>query len=366
MFADDDEYSNVLGQAPEPHENADREVHDTVLKRLALAGLPANALTTSTPSPASAIKYACFTSTAVSENDTAAAPTSQERRTDCEEEEGGDTCAVLNPAVRAADKMEIERGQEYRDEIYEYLLKRELKLLPDPHYMLKQPDVSSSMRSDLVDWLVHVVEKFNLPAESLFLAVSYVDRYLSSIAVPHNRLQLVGSAALMLAAKLDGSDVPELSEYLYTAAGNCTKEELLYMEKTVFEILSYDISAPTTYYFLQRFAAVDKAPDSVTLLAQYVCELALLDDDPFLRFPPSLIGAAALCLASHTLGRKPWSAELVLYSRYEVTYLQQCLNALHTSLSHAPSRSQKAIRKKFDSSKYHHIASVTPPSTIPS
>lgn len=81
-----------------------------------------------------------------------------------------------------------------------YLLDMQVKLTPKPTYMLKQPDITSSMRTILVDWLIEVAEEYKLHAETLFLAVSYVDRFLSSMSVVRGKLQLVGTAALLIAS----------------------------------------------------------------------------------------------------------------------------------------------------------------------
>ena len=43
--------------------------------------------------------------------------------------------------------------------------------------MTKQPDISHSMRSILVDWLVEGGEEDKLQTETLYLAVSYIDRW---------------------------------------------------------------------------------------------------------------------------------------------------------------------------------------------
>ena len=48
--------------------------------------------------------------------------------------------------------------------------------MPKSNYMSKQPDISHSMRSILVDWLVEVGEEYKLQTETLYLAVSYIDR----------------------------------------------------------------------------------------------------------------------------------------------------------------------------------------------
>lgn len=69
-----------------------------------------------------------------------------------------------------------------------------------PGYMRKQPDITSNMRSILVDWLVEVAEEYRLQTETLYLAVNYIDRFLSYMSVVRAKLQLVGTAAMFLAS----------------------------------------------------------------------------------------------------------------------------------------------------------------------
>ena len=56
------------------------------------------------------------------------------------------------------------------------------------------------MRSILVDWLVEVSEEYKLHTETIFLAVNYIDRFLSYMSVQRARLQLVGTACMFIAA----------------------------------------------------------------------------------------------------------------------------------------------------------------------
>lgn len=66
--------------------------------------------------------------------------------------------------------------------------------------MKKQPDITYSMRSILIDWLVEVAEEYQLQDETLYLSVSYIDRFLSYMSVVRSKLQLVGTAAMFIAA----------------------------------------------------------------------------------------------------------------------------------------------------------------------
>lgn len=62
----------------------------------------------------------------------------------------------------------------------------EVKLLPDPDYMLNhsfeyQPKlyIDPSMRMIVISWLVEVACEYELHQETLFLAAALLDRYMS-------------------------------------------------------------------------------------------------------------------------------------------------------------------------------------------
>jgi len=75
-----------------------------------------------------------------------------------------------------------------------------VRYAPLDDYMRRQKDISHSMRTILVDWLVEVAEEYKLEKETLCLAINYVDRFLSNMSVVRGKLQLVGAAAILIAA----------------------------------------------------------------------------------------------------------------------------------------------------------------------
>lgn len=56
------------------------------------------------------------------------------------------------------------------------------------------------MRGIVVDWLVEVAGEFQLSAETLHLAVSYIDRFLSLVPINWKRFQLLGVASMLIAS----------------------------------------------------------------------------------------------------------------------------------------------------------------------
>ncbi len=58
------------------------------------------------------------------------------------------------------------------------------------------------MRSELIGWLSKMTGEFKYDIETFLLAVNFVDRFLAvTFAVAADQLQLLGSAALLVAAK---------------------------------------------------------------------------------------------------------------------------------------------------------------------
>ena len=87
--------------------------------------------------------------------------------------------------------------REFSNEIYLYMLERELKFLPDPTYMNKQPEINSKMRAMLVDWLIDVGIEYELENETVFLTINYIDQFLSSLTISLQNFQLLGMFKLI-------------------------------------------------------------------------------------------------------------------------------------------------------------------------
>ena len=89
------------------------------------------------------------------------------------------------------------------------------------------------MRGILVDWLVEVAQEYKLVSETLFLAVNYIDRYLSSEVAPRRKLQLVGITCMSVAAKYEEIYPPQIDEFCYITDNTYTRDEVLAMEQQV-------------------------------------------------------------------------------------------------------------------------------------
>ncbi|RMX54148.1 hypothetical protein pdam_00017392 [Pocillopora damicornis] len=148
-------------------------------------------------------------------------------------------------------------------EVWAKMLEKERKYSRDPLYFRKHSFIQPRMRAILLDWLTEVCEVYRLHRETYYLAVDFVDRYLSvKHDIAKQRLQLVGTTALFIAAKMEEIYPPKISEFAYVTDGACTENEILHEELLMLKLLdlcildvgslqfSYSILAASALYHM--------------------------------------------------------------------------------------------------------------------
>lgn len=252
---------------------------------------------------------------------------------------------------------------EYIHDNYAYLKSAELEVRPRPNYLDKQDHIDAKMRATLIDWIVAVTTHFNMQTETLYLAVSYIDRFLSKMKTVKSKLQLVGTAALMIAAKFEEISVPSVDDYVYLTDDSYTCEEVIKMEKLILRVFAFDVMVPTAIDFLKLYCHYAGLPDKVKFLSMFVCELSLMETIPYLKFPPSHLAAASVALARHAERQEVWPRELEIFSGYTLEDLRFCVVSLENTYKNSRDSKFTEIRKKYESSDYMRVSLVFPRST---
>jgi hypothetical protein len=221
--------------------------------------------------------------------------------------------------------------------------------LPDVASIDIQEEIKWFMRPYLVDFLIEGHTFFQLLPETMFLAMNLLDRYCSRRVVYKRHYQLVGCAALLIAAKYgDRKDRAPLIRELKSMCSMLYDEEMFtQMEWHVLNTLDWVIGHPTVDSFLQ-LALSNAAEEDIELehMAWYICEIALYHRD-FVSTKPSVMARASLTLARAILGRR------------EVVYADWCHddNITLVALSQQLDQPSKILAKKY-SSPYMSSASA--------
>ncbi|KAI0377975.1 cyclin-like protein [Hypomontagnella monticulosa] len=252
------------------------------------------------------------------------------------------------------EDWDISMVTEYGNEIFAYMKDVEATLAPGAHYMDIQTEIKWSMRAVLMDWVIQVHTRFGLLPETLFLAVNYIDRFLSVKIVSIGKLQLVGATALLLAAKYEEINCPSIQEIVYMVDGGYTQEEILKAERFMLSMLNFELGWPGPMSFLRRVSKADDYDSEIRTLAKYFLEVTVMDER-FVASPPSFLAAGAQCLARTMLAKGGWTPEHVHYSGYTFSQLKSLVGTLLDCCRIAPQH-HRAVFEKYTSKNFKCVS----------
>ncbi|CAD5233768.1 unnamed protein product [Bursaphelenchus xylophilus] len=220
---------------------------------------------------------------------------------------------------------------EFARDIFKYLKWREPLFIPGP-YMQHHKNVDNKTRAVLVDWLIEIQEAFEQNHETLYMAVNLVDRFFTKTRrVQKEHLQLVGCAAILVAAKVEERSAPLIDDLIYLVKDAFDAKKLKKMEQELLATVGFDLCSPLSYSFLRRYGRVIKSDMSLLTLARYILEVSLHFLD-FCRVSPSKMGAASLLLALRMTKAGEWNKVLQKYSGYTTEDLESLSWALNHML----------------------------------
>ncbi|NP_001146465.1 Cyclin-A3-1 [Zea mays] len=283
--------------------------------------------------------------------------------------------APAAPAAADDTDDDIQLCKPYASDIYSYLRSMESQAkrrLAVDYIAAVQIDVTPNMRGILIDWLVEVAEEYKLVSDTLYLTVSYIDRFLSAKVLNRQKLQLLGVSAMLIASKYEEISPPNVEDFCYITDNTYTKQEVVKMESDILNVLKFEVGSPTAKTFLRMFirsAQEDnkKYPSlQLEFLGSYLSELSLLDYG-LIRSLPSLVAASAVFVARLTLDphTHPWSKKVQTLTGYKPSELKDCVAAIHNLQLNRTCQSMVAIREKYRQHRFKGVSALLPPVEIP-
>jgi len=253
---------------------------------------------------------------------------------------------------------------EYVNDIYAYLRLLESAQCVKANYLAGQTELLPKMRAVLIDWLVGVHLQFHLLQETLYTTVAILDRFLQVEvgSVSRNKIQLVGVAAMLVAAKYEEIYAPEVKDFVYITDRAYTEKEILKMEIRILATLKFDLGRPLPLHFLRRASKVGGVEAATHTLAKYIVELSL-GIYSLCDVPPSKLAAAALALAMRMLDpvaslSSVWNTSLVRYTKYSLSDIRATVERLAVVLVNAPTAKLATVYQKYSNKKFMKIARI--------
>ncbi|XP_059279661.1 cyclin-D2-1-like [Lycium ferocissimum] len=187
------------------------------------------------------------------------------------------------------------------DECLVLMIEKECEHMPLGDYLdrLKNGDLDIGARDEILEWIAKVHSNFNFGPMCAYLAVSYLDRFLSAYDLPKGKewmMQLLGVACLSLAAKLEETDVPPSldlqggdAKFIFEA------KTIQRMELLVLSTLKWRMQAITPFSFIDYFLKKinnDQNASRYSINKSIQLILSTQKGIHFLEFKPSVIAAA--------------------------------------------------------------------------
>ena len=188
-----------------------------------------------------------------------------------------------------------------------------------------QTNIKPHMRKIVTDWMLEVCEDQQCQSEVFFLAVNYLDRFLSRVNIKKTQFQLLASVCMLLASKF--YDVaPMKSEQLVIYTDNTVSVlELREWEIFVLSALQWELSAATAHSFIQHFCNKINNDSNVRSQAETIAAQAATDYH-FITTKQSVIAAAALAAALKELNSN--SSEVLNLLKVVSSYIKTDLKEI--------------------------------------
>ncbi|XP_023001871.1 cyclin-D4-2-like [Cucurbita maxima] len=184
------------------------------------------------------------------------------------------------------------------DECLIEMVEKETHHLPVDGYLMKlqNGELDVGARKDAVDWIEQVSARFNFGPLCTYLAVNYMDRFLSAYTLPKGKawtMQLLAVACLSLAAKLEETEVP-ISLDLQVGGSKFVFEArtIERMELLVLTTLGWRMQAVTPFSFIDHYLCKIHHDDKTSIARSIHLLLNIIQGIEFLEFKPSEIAAA--------------------------------------------------------------------------
>ncbi|KAI6133184.1 cyclin-like protein [Pisolithus croceorrhizus] len=255
--------------------------------------------------------------------------------------------------ITALRRQGVLLEEEYREDIRLYMHEMERYTMSSSQSMDQQPEIRWHMRPCLVDFLVEIHFAFRLRPETLYLTLNIVDRYVSRRIVYTKHYQLVGCAALWIAAKFEDAKerVPTVQELAQICRETYDESAFIQMEGHVLATIQWTLGHPTAEAWL-RLMCCDPfvEEDKVQNVARFLMEITLFYRE-FVKYIPSSIALGALTLARFLCGKPRRMFEETIECREIVELLDNRLAKRVNDLS-------ETLVKKYSYAFYSKAATL--------
>ena len=188
---------------------------------------------------------------------------------------------IKNPALISMSYKEFNSTLlpfEYLNDIWEsFIDKEKFNNYSYKDIISTQTDIKESMRCILIDWIISIQNKFFMKKNTLFLTINLIDRYLSKKSIHRTKFQLLGVSSLFIACKYEEIYTKNINQFVDLTARAFDKNEILEMEKTIIDLVDFNLDLPLSNDFFGILSTVYKFNEKEYYFGCFLLEAFLLD-----------------------------------------------------------------------------------------
>ena len=114
---------------------------------------------------------------------------------------------------------------------------------------------SSSLTKTIAELICSYIEQAEMKVQRIrHTTVAILDRYLQHDVkkISRSKLQLVGVASMLIAAKYEEIYAPEVKDFVYITDRAYSERDVLKMEIRILAVLNFNLGRPLPLHFLRR------------------------------------------------------------------------------------------------------------------
>ena len=267
-------------------------------------------------------------------------------------------------SIRINQRQDPQVNNEYLSEMYHNLLLEEENVKSFFGYMKNQTEMNEKMRAMLIDWIIDVHFKFKLKADTLFLTVWLIDKYLSLKKIKRNKLQLIGVTCMLIACKYEEIYSPEVFDFVYITENSYEKKDIINLELEILTLLDFNITVPTSNSFYEIISSSLSFSTQEFFLGKYLLEMFLLDYRSLKYKPSEIANTVCFIIFNHRRNNNDISYlnekanEFIYnYTNNEMSY-KDCSRDISFLLEYLESTQLLSVKKKYLTPACHKVGRV--------
>lgn len=154
-------------------------------------------------------------------------------------------------------------------------------------------------RTIILTWTFELSRTFKFRWEVWFHSVTIFDRCIEVMDIPNDKFQLYAVVCLCLSAKKYEIITAELADYVYVCNEAITCDDIITVEKEIFDIMNYNVELPNIMTYIRYISSISKPSYKVFILTKILCIYYCVHTITIL---PTILVTASHMLAYHIVG----------------------------------------------------------------